>query len=500
MNSIRRLTALVACCASALGLSAPPPPATTSTTPPLQPVVVAAEYPLSCNTLAKPLVFRGWTALSNSRTDEAREALKMAVAADPKCVIARASLANISAGAEARLMFEDAMKEVGAVTEVERLDMQAMEASRSADPEKAFLIAEKMAEIAPRVFFVNLTLAHSAAALEKWDEAGLAAKKATELSPRNGAGWNLLGYTRIETRRYDEAIAAFRKYVELEPNEPNAHDSLADALLASDRLDEAVGEYQKAIDNSGGKFWPAWSGIATVRAIRGDWEGARIAIAAQKAAALTPMDKVNTNTMTAWTWVAQGKLAEAHKVVDLIQKEATAAKLDWALTRAQVLRGQLDLAAGKYADALKAFHAADKLKVSMLTAGQQKQHRSLVLSGLVEAQARLGKTADAEKTLTSLHDFVRANLTGPFAADTMAFGHGLVALARKDLNGAIESFKNCSETFDSCHLSLAETQEKAGLSAAAAQTRASIVKANHRDPHYWFVRAQVESKRKAPGT
>ena len=446
------------------------------------------------------MVFRAWDALSNSRVEESRETLKRAIAADPKCTLARATLGTLTTGLEGQRLFDEAMKELPGLNELERLDLQAMEAQRNADPEKAFQLARKMVALAPTVFVVSLGLAHHAAALEKWDDAADAAQRATELMPMNGAGWNLLGYSKLETKRYEEAIVAFRRYVELSPGEPNAHDSLGDALLFNGQLDDALAEYQKALDDSAGKFWFSWSGIATVKALRGDWEGARTAIASQKAAAPQPLDKVKANALTAWTWAAQGKLTEALKVVDASQKEATAAKLDGALAQVPVLKGQLNLASGRYADALKAFTVAEQMKVSMLSPGQQKEHRGLVLAGLTEAQARLGKVADAEKTLASLNEFFRANVTGPFAADAMAFGHGVVALARKDPAEAIESLKNCSERFDYCRLTLADTQEKAGFTAAAAETRAALLKANHRAPEYWFVRAQLESKRKAPGT
>jgi hypothetical protein len=82
----------------------------------------------------------------------------------------------------------------------------------------------------------------------------------------------------------------------------------------------------------------------------------------------------------------------------------------------------------------------------------------------------------------------------------MAFGNGLVALSKKDSKEAIDSLENCSEHFDYCRLILAETQEKAGLSGPAAETRAALLEVNHRDPMYWFVRAQLESKQKMPGT
>ena len=56
------------------------------------------EYPLSCNAKAKPLVFEGWNALSNERPEDAREQLRLALRADPHCVMARATLGLLGEG------------------------------------------------------------------------------------------------------------------------------------------------------------------------------------------------------------------------------------------------------------------------------------------------------------------------------------------------------------------------------------------------------------------
>ena len=340
---------------------------------------------------------------------------------------------------------------------------------------------------------INLAFANYAQDLGKWDEASAAAARATELNPKAGPSWNLLGYARLGAKKNAEAVAAFRKYVENAPNEPNGHDSLADALLANNQLDEAGSEYQKAIDISAGKFWFSWSGLATVKSLKGDWDGARTAIVSLKAGAVQPADKVWTNLNTAWTFVAQGRLPEALKAIDLFEKEAAAAKLANAVVRAYVLRGQLNLAAGKFPEALKAFKRADSLNVEGLNEGQKKLHRALVLSGLQEAEARLGRLEDAEATLATMQEFFKTNLTGPQAVDALANAQGMHALAAKDAKAAVEAFKKCSEPFDFCHLALAEAQDKAGDAAGAAATRAALRKANHRDPMYWVVRAQIEA-------
>ncbi len=494
MNTLRRLTAFLACCAAALSLAAPPPLSVSTSDAPTPDI--ASDYPLSCADIAKPMVFKAWDAMANARVDEARETLQLALVGDPKCVMARASLGAVTPGAEGKRLFDEAVARMSSVGDVEQLDLKVMQAARNGELRKAFTHAQELAELAPDVFMVNLSLAHAALALEEWDEAERAAQRATSLSPANGAGWNLLGYARLRAHRTAQAIESFRKYVEVAPDEPNAHDSLGDALLADNQLDGAAAEYQRAIDGSAGKFWLAWSGLASVKALQGDWVSARAAIEGEKAAAIEPLDKLRADTMMAWSWAAQGQLPAAMKVLEAARREAVAAKVDSATARTTLIRAQLNLASGKYAAAVKDFGAADQMQVNQLSTGQRKRYRGQVLAGLAAAQARLNKLPDAARTLARLDEFAQASLSGPFAVDTTSYARGVLALAQGDARAAVQALSKCSEPASFCQLALAEAQEEAGETAAAASTRDELRKANFRDPEYWFVRARLEAKMK----
>jgi tetratricopeptide (TPR) repeat protein len=483
MKLTHRLVTVFTWCGAALALAAPPQLSVTT----------AEEYPLTCTEVARPLVFKGWEALANTRLDEARETLELALVADPKCVMARASLGMITPGVEGHKLFNTALKKLPVVGEVEQLDLRAMQASRNGDLAKAFALTQQLVDLAPSVYMVNLSHAHAALALERWDDAEAAATRATELSPTNGAGWNLLGYARLRSSQVPRAIEAFRKYVEVAPNEPNAHDSLADALLFDNQLEAASAEYQRAIDSSAGKFWLAWSGVATVEAIEGDWLSARAALEGMKAAAIEPLDKFGADGMTAWTWAAQGRIADALKVVQAAQRDAVEAKVDAAVARSTLLRGQLQLASGKYADAVKSFKAADVIEVNQLSTGQRKKYRALVLSGLTASQARVGNYTDAIRTFARLEDTAKG-LPGSFATDALSYARGVLALERGDAGGAVQSFQKCSEPAMLCHYALAEAQDAAGQAAEAVETRERLLNANQRDPEYWFVHARLEAR------
>ncbi len=494
MKTLSRLTALIACCSAAISLAAPPPLSVSTSDAPTPDV--ASDYPLSCADIAKPMVFKAWAAMANARVDEARETLQLALVADPKCVMARASLGAVTPGAAGKRLFDAAVARLSTVGEVEQLDLKVMQAARNGELRKAFTHAQELAELAPDVFMVNLSLAHAALALEAWDEAERAAQRATSLSPGNGAGWNLLGYARLRAHRTAQAIEAFRKYVEVAPDEPNAHDSLGDSLLADNQLEAAAAEYQRAIDGSAGKFWLAWSGLASVKALQGDWVSARAAIEGEKAAAIEPTDKLRADTMMAWSYAAQGQLPSAMKVLEAARRQAVAAKVDAATARTVLLRAQLNLASGKYAAAVKDFTAADKLQVNQLSTGQRRRYRGQVLLGLTAAQARLGKLPDAARTLARLDEFAQENLSGPFAVDAPSYARGVLALAQGDARAAVQALSKCSEPASLCQMTLAEAQEEAGETAAAASTREELRKANSRDPEYWFVRARLDARMK----
>ena len=421
------------------------------------------EYPLSCNAKAKPLVLEGWNALSNGRPEDAREQLRLALRADPHCVMARATLGLLGEGWQ----LDVAAKMADQLGAFERLHLQVLAASRAGSPQKAFLLAQRLQRRAPRVMMANLTAAQTALAAEKWNEAAAAATAATELTPMTGAGWYLLGEAKLHAGLVEEARTAFLKYAEVAPGEANAHDALGDALLASGEVDAAGTSYQRAIDRSKGRHWRAWRGIANVMALSGDWTAARAAIATHRAAATAPADQLESDVMLAWSYAAQGRMTEALRTAS-------------ATRAAPLLRGELLLATGRNTEALAAFAALQGRRLSSV-------NRARALAGLSVAQSRLGKTEAAANTLRSLERMG----TDPSVADQRSYARGALALAQNAPRRALDSLRECSEPFDACRLSFIEALEAAGEASEALEARAALAGANHRDPRYWLIHSQL---------
>jgi tetratricopeptide (TPR) repeat protein len=357
-----------------------------------------------------------------------------------------------------------------------------------------------MAESAPENFFAHLALAHAAQALERWDESALSAHRATTLAPRNGAGWNLLGYAHLRSGRRIEAVAAFKRYADVCPFEPNASDSLGEALLEAGQLEDAEDAFRQALTRSKGAFTQAWGGLAAVHAHRGDWPAARAALATQRKHASQHTERLRTELMVAWTWAAENRFDTAVQVTTSLEREAKRAGLDAVAAEAAVLRGQLELLAGRPASALAAFTAAGRLGNTRMTKRQELEHRVTVLTGLTVAQARLGRVRHAQRGLVKLAAFVRDELPGPLAGDALVFAHGAVSRVRTGPDAAIESWLNCSPSYALCRLSLLEAQERAGKKSEGEETRAALIKSTRREPSSWFLRARLEAKRRISGT
>lgn len=440
MRSICFMVAVLVCGVSYAGKRKPAPLTSTE-----------VEYPLSCSAKARPLVFEGWNALANARPEDAKQQLGLALAADPHCVLARATLGPLAA------------PEVWRLTPVERLHLQVLGASRAGNAERAFALAHQLEQRAPRVMMARLTAAQAALAAGRWNEAVTSATAATELTPMNGAGWFLLGQARLRAGFVEEAISAFRKYGEVAPTEANAHDALGDALLAHGELEAAGTSYQRALDRSKGQLWRAWSGLATVLALSGDWTAARAAIDTYRSSAREPRDRTQANVMLAWAYAAEGRMTEALRVADTL--------------RDGLLRGELLLASGKQAAALGAFSVA----------ATRPRSRARALAGTTVAQAQLGRTADAARTLRRLE----ALGNSPQVAELRGYARGALALAQNAPRRALESLAECSELFDACRLLYVEALFSAGDTADALEARARLASANHRDPHYWLIHSQL---------
>lgn len=453
------------------------------------------EEVLSCRPTAKPFFDRAWEALSNVHNDEARVLFAEAVAVDPTCTLAWAHLGALTPGLDGRRLIEQAIAGSAKITELERLQVRALEAQHRGDLEQALTLIRSALIYDPHSYRLNFAVANRAGALRQWSEMASAARRATELAPERGAAWNQLGYAYLGLQKHAQAIEALRRYAQVAPMEANAHDSLGDALLANDQLDEAKAAYQRALDSSKGTFWLAAQGVATVCALQGDWFCARDALDQARRVAVQAEDRLELMKWTAWSFLTDDQPGEAYRAVDELELEARQRGLEARVLDARLLRGRMLLTQRRFRDAMKVFTVLGPQKFPTLEEAQRRPFEGRRLAGLIEAQVRLGNVGQAEKALGKLEKLFEGRTRDIDGLDAVSHSRGLIALQRRELPNAIASFKKCSGTFDACRLHLAEAQELSGDVAAAQKTRALVRVSNHRDPEYWWVRTQAaESK------
>jgi tetratricopeptide (TPR) repeat protein len=447
-----------------------------------------ADYPLSCKPAAKDPVMKAWDAMFNSRVEDARALLKQALAADGKCAFAKSMLGVVTPGPDGNKLVEEAAGATAGLSEAEKLDLQATSLLRKGDPAKALDLMKKERDLVPTAPILDVQVAMIAGNLQKFDEQLAAAKKATELDPKSGAAWNMLGYANMALKKFDDAVAAFKKYVEIAPSEPNAHDSLADALMTAGKVDDAAKEYQKAID---GKMWQSYDGLAMAKAIQGDYDGARAQLAKQHDAAVEASDKAGATRAQAWLWGAQGNTAKALETIAAYRKECDVAKLPAAVEYADVLTGWFQLEDGKYADALASLDKASKDPTEGMSDAEKRNISGQRMLGIVVANARNNKVADAEKAQSVLEALAKEAAGDPNFADTAALGKAAIAIAKKDGKSAVAALSSTADGFSYAKLVRADAQALAGDKKAAADTRAALAKENRRDPIYVWCRAKA---------
>jgi tetratricopeptide (TPR) repeat protein len=130
---------------------------------------------------------------------------------------------------------------------------------------------------------------------------------------------------------------------------------LGDALMEQGRLDEAGHAWQRMIDLK--PFYQSYTRAAHLRWLRGDVEGAaqmmRLALAA--ASPRDPEAGAWARTRLAWYQLQQNRLRDATSEIDLVLRD----RPDYA--PALIVRGRIELARGRVADAVVALRHAARL-------------------------------------------------------------------------------------------------------------------------------------------
>lgn len=429
----------------------------------------------------------------NVRVPEALSELKRAVALDPKFALAYAFLGLASPGAEGDEHTAKAVALAGALPEAERTVIEAVRAQRQGDFSKANELRRKAVALVPTDWRAQYAISAFAWDEARFDEAVATARKATELSPRSAAPYNLLGLALAQQGKFDDALAALSKYVSLRPMEPNPQDSFGEVLLMAGRYEEAEAAFRKAVSLAP-SFGMAWHGVALTKLLRGDFAGGREAFAKQKAAQVLPDDKLDADADLALGFLAEGKPAEALRVLDAVDQDAVLHKSVRYQAWTPYWRALVLLEQGQAAQAQAQLATALQRCRTLPIPGAERSYLEVFAQALlVRAHAALGQHAQAEEVVATLEQAARKAQTIKALQSAVRRARGELALAKKDLPAAVRELSQCQDEDALCLLARVTALEQSGDKAGAEATRQKLLKPSRRDTIHVLARQKLAS-------
>ena len=476
--------ALAACASSP---SSPPPAAPTAPAAPSQaslsggqvsaaPVVQKQLITITTKSPeAKAAFVRAWELYDNGRNEEALALCKTAVSLDPDFAFGHQCIGNGTPGAAGQAEYDKAVQLAANLPQAERLFLEAHAAFRHQDTAKGYADLRRVAELAPDDFHAQAYLGY--ALLDQRDFRGAegALEKGLALNPDAVFLNATLAFARTQLREYDDALAAARKYVTGAPNEGGAHQALAGALLNVNQTKEAESELTKALLLAP-KALSIYYDLASVKAIGGDFAGARDVLDKSKVAEVRPTDGLERARRTAWVLFAEGKNADAVALLEATEKDSDSRQLPWPAFEAST-RGWAQWLAGKPADAAK---IADGAMARCAHPESSEAYKAdcrrdlLTLQAFAQIQAK--KQGDAQKTVTKLRQETaswQGNEWVRLQVDMLSDQVG--ALASKDPKGASELLAKCPPDDLLFKLGILRQAESAGDKATAEKVRRELL-------------------------
>lgn len=429
-----------------------------------------------------------------ARGDEALPHFKKALELDPEFARAMAAVALNTPGPEGSDMLAKAGTLAEKLPDGEKSVIEGQIAMRAGDPVKARERFEHALSVAPGEWWLDLTLAEISNGRD--DAAALKySEDAIKLNPTAAQPYNIMAYTYARQKEWDKAITAAKKQVELAPTEPNPLDSLAEIEMWSGKFDDADKHFVKATTVEP-KFTLAWQGAELARAYKGDFKGAYEAND-KYAAGTAPGQKFDALLDKAWLQFAEGKLPDALKSIDAVEKDAAAQKLPvyaWAgLDRVAILA-----TAGKLADAKKVHADIVKRSEQLTGDGRYAFMQNYRLQALRLAMLEGKPAPDADKLLADQVTDGKRLGDDKNEAGLEAYMHGLIAWAKggaKDgPKAAIDDLAKCPADLLICQWDLAQAKRKSGDAAGADAVAKTIAETPRREAGAVYVLKHASDK------
>jgi Flp pilus assembly protein TadD len=425
---------------------------------------------------AKAALLKALDLDDNGRNEEALGECNKGVAADPNFAFGHTCVGMETPGSAGQAELDKGLQLAAGLPDAERLSIEAFAAARRQETEKYYADRKRVAELAPDDFHAQVWLGWSLLEKHEFGPAEAAYRKALDLNPKASFAYGWLTLIQTQLRKYDDALASAKKYAEGAPSEPGAHQALGGALLQANQTKEALAEMTKAVE-LGPKARQAYYDLATVKAITGDFAGARETLEKSKVAEVHPEDALDRANNTAWVLFAEGKEADALKLLSETDKDAETKKLPWPGMEDQT-RARAMWTLGKPADAMKAADAAlakcdSRAESSELYKGNCHRENLYVRA---RAQIEAGKLADAKKTVDRLREELKKSSQAAWwQVTTDMLSDQISGIEKKDAKVASALFAKCPPEFSTDELAIVRQAEKDGDKATAELVRKDIL-------------------------
>jgi tetratricopeptide (TPR) repeat protein len=182
-------------------------------------------------------------------------------------------------------------------------------------------------------------------------------EKALKLDSTYAPPYNLLGYDNMSLGKPEVAEKAFKTYMRLLPTFANPVDSYAEFLRLQGRYDESIMQYKKVLEMDP-SFTGSISGIGDCYLLKGDGKQAREYYRETIAKSPQINDKLTGYLSLTATYVLEGNIPEALKVLEERRELAIAQNQNAAAVNTIATEGYLLSAFGKPQDGLTKYNEA----------------------------------------------------------------------------------------------------------------------------------------------
>ena len=312
--------------------------------------------------------------------------------------------------------------------------------------------------------------------------------KATEINPSFSQPYNQLGYAHRFLGNYKHAEKAFQKYIALIPNDPNPYDSYAELLMKMGRYSESIESYKKALTFNP-NFVASYIGIATNLNYQGKHQEARGQLEKLYKIARNDGERRAAHFAMTVSYSDEGNfedaLKELEKQYQIAKKNNDAA----AIAGDFIAMGNIYIEMGEYEHALERFEKAIKVVTNSNLAPEVKDN--FKRGYLYNTTRAFVKKNDLEKAKTNAleHRKQVKLIENPFQMRLSHELYGMIALSKKDYDGAIEELQqsNLQDPYNLYRLALAYEGKKDKANAKEYYKRAKEYNALN-NLNYAFVR------------